>query len=51
MLVRYVPSFLFLSSLLLAQTPSPAQKPLTQAQVRQLVEAGVDSERLAKTVD
>jgi len=35
----------------LAQAPSGPQKPLTQAQLRQLVEAGVDNERLARTVD
>jgi len=32
------------------QAPTNAQKPLSQVQLRQLVEAGVDNERLAKTV-
>jgi WD40 repeat protein len=34
----------------LAQAPSGTQKPLSQVQLRQLVEAGVDNERLAKAV-
>ncbi|MBI4166627.1 MAG: WD40 repeat domain-containing protein, partial [Acidobacteria bacterium] len=34
----------------LAQAPTATQKPLTQTQLHQLVEAGVDNERLAQTV-
>ena len=51
MLLTHIASLLFLSTFVLAQTPSPAQKPLTQAQVLQLVEAGVDNEQLARTVE
>ncbi|MBZ5516226.1 MAG: WD40 repeat domain-containing protein [Acidobacteriia bacterium] len=51
MLVGHIASLLFLSTFALAQTPSPAEKPLSQAQVLQLVEAGVDNERLAQTVE
>ena len=48
---RSVCSILLLSSLAFAPVLSQTQKPLTQTQLRQLVEAGVDNERVAKTIE
>jgi WD40 repeat protein len=41
---------LLLHALAAAQTPPGPSRPLTQTQITQLVEAGVDNERLARTV-
>ena len=39
------------SSLSLSQVPAEGLKPLTESQLQQLVAAGMDNERLAKTVE